>query len=346
MASQTKAEILLVGCGGVGTICAYNLEVDSQANVTAVLRSNYDAVDKNGFSISSIEHGEVASWTPSKITQTVSGQDNVSFDFIVVTTKNIPDQPPTIAEVISPAVTRGHTVIVLLQNGINIERPLFNAFPDNIVLSGVSMISATETTPGNVRQDDPDILIISPFHNPRISADKELAAAQRFVDLYNSSGKGSCRLEPDVGDVRWRKLIYNAAYNSICAILDLDTTSIRYAKQPLNDLVRPAMWEVWNIAKAAGYPLPPEIVEEKLDIDTWSFFKPSMAQDMSKGNFTEYENIVGEPLREAERLGVPAPKLTVIYSILKALQWRTRAQKGLVKVPIERPQSLSLSEDS
>jgi 2-dehydropantoate 2-reductase len=200
----------------------------------------------------------------------------------VVTTKNIPDQPPTTAEVIAPAVTHGHTVIVLLQNGINIERPLFKAFPDNIVLSGVSMISATETAPGKVRQDDPDILYISPFHNPRISADKELAAAQRFVDMYNASGKVSCSLEPDVGDIRWRKLIYNAAYNSICAILDLDTTSIRYAKQPLNDLVRPAMWEVWNIAKAAGYPLPPEIVEEKLDIDTWSFFKPSMAQDMSK----------------------------------------------------------------
>ena len=66
MASQTKAEILLVGCGGVGTMCAYNLEVGSQANVTAVLRSNYDAVDKNGFSISSIEHGEVTGWRPSK----------------------------------------------------------------------------------------------------------------------------------------------------------------------------------------------------------------------------------------------------------------------------------------
>lgn len=55
---------------------------------------------------------------------------------------------------------------------------------------------------------------------------------------------------------------------------------------------------------------------------------------------------MGEPLREAERLNVPAPKLTVIYSILKALQWKTQVQKGLVKVPIERPQSLSLSEDS
>ncbi|KUL92168.1 hypothetical protein ZTR_02507 [Talaromyces verruculosus] len=260
MASQTKAEILLVGCGGVGTMCAYNLEVGSQANVTAVLRSNYDAV----------------------VTLTISRRDDAPYDFIVVTTKNVPDQPPTVAEVIAPAVTHGHTVIVLVQNGINIERPLFAAFPDNIVLSGVSMISATETEPGNIRQDDPDILTISPFHNPRISADKESVAAQRFVDLYNASRKVSCRLEPDVGDVRWRKLIYNAAYNSVCAILDLDTTSIRYAKQPLNDLVRPAMWEVWNIAKAAGHPLPPEIVDERLDIDTWSFFKPSMAQDMSK----------------------------------------------------------------
>ncbi|RAO68741.1 uncharacterized protein BHQ10_004753 [Talaromyces amestolkiae] len=275
MADQSKAEILLVGCGGVGTMCAYNLEVGSQANVTAVLRSNYDAVDKTGFSITSIEHGEVAGWKPSK-------SENFPCDILHVTTKNVPDQPPTIAEVIAPAVTHGHTAIVLLQNGINIERPLFSAFPDNIVLSGVSMISATETEPGKIRQDDPDILTISPFHNPRISADKELAAAQRFVDLYNASGKVSCILEPDVADVRWRKLIYNAAYNSVCAILDLDTTSIRYAKQPLNDLVRPAMWEVWNIAKAAGHPLPPDIVDEKLDIDTWSFFKPSMAQDMSK----------------------------------------------------------------
>lgn len=66
MADQSKAEILLVGCGGVGTMCAYNLEVGSQANVTAVLRSNYDAVDKTGFSITSIEHGEVAGWKPSK----------------------------------------------------------------------------------------------------------------------------------------------------------------------------------------------------------------------------------------------------------------------------------------
>lgn len=224
----------------------------------------------------------MTSITSHAVTRTISARETTPYDFIVVTTKNIPDEPPTIAEMISPAVVHGHTVIVLLQNGINIEQPLFAAFPDNIVLSGVSMISATETEPGKVTQDDPDILIISPFHNPRISADRELAEARRFVDLYNASGRVSCRLEPDVGSVRWRKLIYNAGYNSICAILDMDTTTIRYAKRPLDDLVRPAMWEIWHIARAAGHPLPPEIVEEMVDVDAWAFFKPSMAQDMSQ----------------------------------------------------------------
>lgn len=188
-------------------------------------------------------------------------------------------------------MTPGHTVIVLIQNGINIERPFSEAFPGNVVLSGVSMASATETEPGRIRQDDPDILIISPFRNDRVPVSHQTEAAQRFVDMYNASGKVACRLEHDVGAVRWRKLIYNASYNPICAILDMDTTTLRYAKQPIDDLVRPAMWEVWNIAKAAGHPLPAEIVEEMIDIDTWSFFRPSMAQDMAKASTSPGEEI-------------------------------------------------------
>lgn len=50
---------------------------------------------------------------------------------------------------------------------------------------------------------------------------------------------------------------------------------------------------------------------------------PKMRQinaNLGKGNYTEYENIVGEPLREAERLGVPAPNLRMVYGLLKILQ--------------------------
>lgn len=45
----------------------------------------------------------------------------------------------------------------------------------------------------------------------------------------------------------------------------------------------------------------------------------------------EMECIVGEPVREAQRLGVPVPTLTVIYNLLKGLQLRTKEAKGLWK---------------
>lgn len=52
----------------------------------------------------------------------------------------------------------------------------------------------------------------------------------------------------------------------------------------------------------------------------------------------EIEYLVGEPLREAEKAGVPTPNLKVIYEICKAFQWRTKEAKGLVTVPPKREQ--------
>lgn len=54
---------------------------------------------------------------------------------------------------------------------------------------------------------------------------------------------------------------------------------------------------------------------------------------MSQGNYIEFENLVGEPLREAERLGVPAPQLKIVYGMCKILQLRVMEQKGVVKLP-------------
>lgn len=84
-----------------------------------------------------------------------AGKDKKPYDFIVVATKNVADVHPTVAELIAPAVTEGHTTIALLQNGLNIEKPIIEAFPKNPVLSGVSLIGATETSHSHVLHDDP-----------------------------------------------------------------------------------------------------------------------------------------------------------------------------------------------
>lgn len=62
---MAKSNVLVVGLGGIGTIAAFNIEASGQAVVTAVLRSNYDHVAKNGFKIWSCDHGDIPSWKPT-----------------------------------------------------------------------------------------------------------------------------------------------------------------------------------------------------------------------------------------------------------------------------------------
>jgi 2-dehydropantoate 2-reductase len=205
------------------------------------------------------------------------------FDFIVVTTKNIADVSPSVAEIIAPAVTPRHTSIVLLQNGLNIEKPLLTAFPTNPILSGVSLIGATETSAGVILHDDRDRLIIGAFINPNIPLITSTSSAKRFVELYSASGKVSCTYDENVGFVRWRKLVYNACYNSACAITHMDTARMRILKYPIEDVVKPLMIEIVAIAKAAGHVLPEGIVESMIHCDPEdTYFKPSMQQDIEK----------------------------------------------------------------
>lgn len=68
--ADEKANVLLVGSGGVGTMATYAMEIGGRAAVTAVCRSNYLAVEKAGFSIDSIEHGQgIRGFRPSASTQ-------------------------------------------------------------------------------------------------------------------------------------------------------------------------------------------------------------------------------------------------------------------------------------
>lgn len=160
---------------------------------------------------------------------------------------------------------------------------MISAFPENIILSGVSLIGTAERGHGNIIHDDHDILIVGPFSNPNVPAADALAAAKEFVEIYNASNKVDCELNENVGFVRWRKLVYNACYNPIATITRMDTSRMRIAKTPIDDLVRPAMWEVWNTAKAAGYQLADDQVEKTVEADPFDVWcKPSMLQDASK----------------------------------------------------------------
>lgn len=238
------------------------------------------------------------------------------------------------SEIIAPAVTPGLTNILLLQNGLNIERPFIKAFPTNPVLSGITVIGASENPPGTIKHDNFDISYIGAFDNPNVKNELSEAAARAFVELYGACPAVKCTYDGDVLFSRWRKLLYNASFNTVATILRMDVSRMRASEHVVDELIRPLMLEIVAVAAAKGVMLPLEEVEKIITVDLYeSFFLPSMAQDIRKGNFIEFENIVGEPLREAEVLGVPTPTLKVVYGLLKGLQFQTKEAKGLVKVP-------------
>ncbi|KAI1177833.1 putative 2-dehydropantoate 2-reductase [Nemania sp. FL0916] len=334
MMAQTKARVLIVGTGGVGALAAYTLETGGQAEVTAVMRSNYDAVEKHGIDIDSIEHGhDIKGWRPTAIRKNVPNvreEKLEPFDFILVTTKNISEVPPSVADIIEPAVTANKTAIVLSQNGLNIEKPLIERFPTNPIISSISFVAVTETSHGKFLHDDADAQRISPFDNPGVAPERAEEAARRYVAIYDVAKKLNIVYDADVKYNRWGKLVYNTAYNSVAAVLRMDTARMRMSQHIIDDLIRPIMLEVMAAARANGVHLAKDIPEEAICVDpTDTGFKPSMCQDAEKGNFMEIETIVGEPLRAGEAKGVPMPTLRTIYALLKGMQLQVMEKKGL-----------------
>ncbi|KAG5770607.1 hypothetical protein H9Q72_002597 [Fusarium xylarioides] len=351
---MAKSRVLVVGTGGIGTMSAYALEQGGLAEVTAVMRSNYDAAVKQGIDIDSVLWGQIKGWRPTasmftrkvdlvyaqrvdgvvvfKAVPDVSNPDIAPFDYILVTTKNIPDVSPTVADVIAPAVTPGKTAIVLSQNGINIEKPLVARFPTNPLISSVAYTGATETAPAKVYNDDPDCQKIGAFVNPQVPQAVADAAAKDYVAIYNPTGKMVVTYDSNVSKVRWRKLAYNGTFNPVSSILEMDTPRMRMSKHIIDDLIVPLVGEIRAIAKADGVDLPENVLDAILHQDpNDTSFKPSMCQDCEKGNLMEIENLVGEPLRVADRLGVSAPTLRIVYGIMKGLQLKAKESRGLWK---------------
>lgn len=340
--SSKKANILLIGSGGVGTIASLGLEKGGCAQVTSVLRSGYEKVSKDGFEIKSIDHGDFSNWKPHRVVPNVEAAVEAGeiYDYILVAIKALPEFFKT-EEIIRPAMIKNasgeYPTVVLIQNGIDIERPVYEAYPGAIVLSGVSMIGS-HNFGSKIVQFEHDVVSFGYYPDCVSDTNSQQKLEDRtheFVALYAASGV-TATYHPELMLARWRKLVYNSCINTVCAITQLDSGRA-YLSGLDKALTLPAMFEILKIAKAAGYELPEELPQEMIDSDGGVFYEPSMMIDVQKGNPIELEVILGNPLRIAKRLGVDAPILTVLYNLLKGVQFRLLEKKGMLNVPEKPP---------
>ncbi|KAL2162238.1 hypothetical protein VTH06DRAFT_7151 [Thermothelomyces fergusii] len=147
--------VVFVGAGAVGCFYASRLHHPSHnIHVSLIARSNYKALAESGVHLQTRTFGDYV-FRPHAVFPSVaaaavgpqsSGAGPREWDYIIVTTKALPDRSDDSA-LIAPLVGPS-SCIVLIQNGVGVEQPYRARFPTTPIVSAVTVISAEQTSPG------------------------------------------------------------------------------------------------------------------------------------------------------------------------------------------------------
>lgn len=310
MSSPKPLKIAIVGSGAVGSYYGALL-ADSGQEVYFLLRTDLEAVRRNGLKIDRPE-GELVLPTPHAHGSTAGIGP---CDLVIIALKTTANA--SLREHLPPLL-KEDTMLLTLQNGLGNEEFLAGHFGAERVLGGLCFICLNRVAPGVVKSFYPGYLVIGEPNGPPRERTRLLEAVWRKAGV-------KCVLADSLAEARWRKLCWNVPFNGLAiAGGGIDTEAI-LAQPGLRDLVIHLMKEVQAIALAAGHKIEDRFLDQQLEV-TYPMgpYKPSSLIDYELGRAVEVEAIWGEPLRRAEALGVSAPRLEMLYSLLVSL-CRTKA---------------------
>jgi 2-dehydropantoate 2-reductase len=297
--------VLIVGAGAVGALFGSALARQG-ARVSVVCRSDYDAVSRDGYDIHSSVFGDHR-FRPAHVYRNVADCREPP-DYLLLTAKVLENVDR--AALIRPAVGP-RTVIVLIQNGVDIEPPIAAAFPDNELLSSLAFVAVGRGAPGQVNHLSLGSLIMGRYPSGVTPAAQALAAAFE-------AGKVPCKLTENVIGARWQKAVWNAVFNPISILGGVLDTNAMLRTDAEVAFARSAMQEVCDVAQAAGHPQSPNLIEQMLATTrAMPAYKSSMALDYENGRPMEIEAILGNTVRAARKVGIATPNLDAIYALAK-----------------------------
>lgn len=354
-------KILSIGMGGVGVVASYVLSLNPDVEITAVIRSDFDTVTTRGYTISSIDYGgrranndpneaesAIKGFKPHKIVKSLL-ELTEAYDYIIISTKVIPQDSGNIWDDIIKykdviAKLDKTTSFVLMQNGIDIEqywKPLFEVAN---FISGVTYVSSVNDK-GAITQYGYDKVLFGLFD---FNSEKENveghASLDKFVELYNND-INDITVDTNVRYTRWRKLLYNASYNTVCCLTDLDVGKLydlKDTKNIIERVIRPLMKEVEFVANKDLASIHGESYDKFLgdedvnymiaateEYDAITNYQPSMLVDSRNGRMIELEIILGNIIKiygglvtNEDFVKRDIPYLNFLYALLTLVQHR------------------------
>jgi 2-dehydropantoate 2-reductase len=307
-----KKKVLVVGAGGVGAYFGGRL-AQAGMDVSVLCRSNYEQVKKDGFEIKSIA-GDF-SFKPAGVYRSCAEYPDDA-DYLIVTTKVLPDID--VVKIIKDAV-KPNTMIVLIQNGIEIEQDVAKAFPNNELVSSIAYIGVFQLEHGEIEHQAAGRLKMGVYQGGSSEKMDLLSANFNKVNV-------ECEVVEDIEFFRWVKLVWNTPYNPVSVLAGGVDTKVISTTKALEDLCAELMKEICAVAKSRGIHLPDDIIQKNLEYTReFPAYKTSMLLDFENKRPLEVEAIVGKVVRIAREENVAVPHLESVYALLSAVDIKNRS---------------------
>ena len=198
-----------------------------------------------------------------------------------------------------------HTIVVVLQNGVEQVEQVQPLCPSSTVIPGIVWFSAETQPEGWVR----------------LRGEARLAlptgpAATTFADLWRGAG-GAADCDPDFTTAAWRKLLVNA----VAGLMVLTgRRSGMFRRDDLADLANRYAAECLEVARAEGARLDDDVASGTVEMfrQAPADMGTSMLADREAGRPQEWDIRNGVIIRKARTHGIATPLSDVLVPLLAA----------------------------
>lgn len=225
--------------------------------------------------------------------------------------------PPLLKKVVND-----NTTFVIIQNGVGNEEPFRETYPQNTIISCVTWVGAIQVSPGVIKHTKSEDMQLGLFPNPQLDSDLEKSRLDTFVGFLKH-GQTVFQVEDNVQIKRWEKVVWNAAWNSITTLTDVNTQDWLSSSAEATPVTKRLMHEVIDVAKRCDVPIEHSLADTLVDkiLGMPGIFS-SMHTDSKEGRPLEVDVILGYPMKKAREFNMDVPVLSAIYALTMAVNKR------------------------
>ena len=302
--------IMVMGSGGLGGYFG-GLLARRGADVTFIARgANLHALQERGLTVHSV-NGDFA--LPVQTCADPAGLPPADCILFAVKTYDA----AAAAALLQPVVA-ARTILLTLQNGVDMATDLQATFGRGTVLAGVTRIGSTLSAPGVIEQPTTDRMIefgsLTGQDHDQVNHVRTLLEGAGIPTMVS----------PNIQRSLWEKLVFIAPFSGLSTLTCLTPAQL-LAHESTRELYRSVLQETAAVAQAAA-GVAPDIVDRTMHYlaTAGDPGDSSMAVDFQRQRRIEVEAINGAVVRHAQRLQVPTPLHQMLYHALVVMDHYNR----------------------